>query len=207
MNEIILRKEAKSLGLKKYFTGKMCKYGHIAERQVQDGKCIECRDLYYKNNKDMYRKSSAAYKKRNPLKIKEQWQNYYQRDAVKKARSKYYKDYYIKNEETIVKRKKQWYIENPRYNKQYRECNPSKISLLIRQYLQSKKCATPRWYESELIKRIYLKRNELSKLWNIVLHVDHIIPLQGKNVCGLHCWDNLQLLEASLNSRKSNKLI
>ncbi len=68
----------------------------------------------------------------------------------------------------------------------------------------SEKAASPGWYETNLIKLLYLKRDELSKLWGIQLHVDHIVPLQGKKVCGLHCWDNLQLLEAGINLSKHN---
>ena len=37
-------------------------------------------------------------------------------------------------------------------------------------------------------------------------HVDHIIPLKNSKVCGLHTQDNLQIIPAHDNLRKSNKL-
>lgn len=104
--------------------------------------------------------------------------------------------YYIKHKEKIERNR----IERG-YDKQFRERNPEKRL----KYMRRKKEAIPLWYETELVKQLYLKRDELSKLWGIQLHVDHIVPLHGKNVCGLHCWDNLQLLEASLNLSKNNK--
>jgi len=58
--------------------------------------------------------------------------------------------------------------------------------------------ATPRWANLEKIKEIYLNRP-------IGYHVDHIIPLINKNVCGLHVECNLQYLTASENQKKSNK--
>ena len=40
---------------------------------------------------------------------------------------------------------------------------------------------------------------------NILWEVDHILPLNGKLVSGLHVWNNLQVIPAIINRRKSNK--
>ena len=58
--------------------------------------------------------------------------------------------------------------------------------------------ATPSWADLEKIKEIYLNCPE-------GYQVDHIIPLQGKLVCGLHVENNLQYLTSEENRRKSNK--
>lgn len=67
------------------------------------------------------------------------------------------------------------------------------------------KQATPTWL-SELdelfIKEIYSLAVLRSEALGVEYHVDHIIPLHGKNVCGLHVPSNLQLLPASENLRK-----
>ncbi len=58
--------------------------------------------------------------------------------------------------------------------------------------------ATPKWANLEKIKHIY---KGCPKGW----HVDHVIPLRGRNVCGLHVETNLQYLPAHDNMSKSNK--
>jgi predicted nucleic acid-binding Zn-ribbon protein len=47
-----------------------------------------------------------------------------------------------------------------------------------------------------------VRRNRLT---GIEWHVDHIIPLKGKNVCGLHLWTNLAVIPKVENLRKGNK--
>lgn len=62
--------------------------------------------------------------------------------------------------------------------------------------------ATPRWLtqeQKEQLRLIYKNRPEGH-------HVDHIVPLKGKSVCGLHVPWNLQYLPAQLNLKKGNKL-
>ena len=68
--------------------------------------------------------------------------------------------------------------------------------------------ATPTWLTKELnnqMELIYKEAFERSDLENVKYHVDHIVPLQGGNVCGLHVPWNLQLLKADENWSKGNK--
>ena len=53
---LISRKQAAAEGKIKYFTGKPCKYGHIAERYVSVGTCVECNRLQAKKNQNKYKK-------------------------------------------------------------------------------------------------------------------------------------------------------
>lgn len=59
--------------------------------------------------------------------------------------------------------------------------------------------ATPAWADKAMINKVY----EKSKCFGMA--VDHIVPIMSKIVCGLHVWDNLQLLEKGENSAKSNR--
>ena len=67
--------------------------------------------------------------------------------------------------------------------------------------------ATTAWADMEYIKDLYKNCAEASNIFSCIgikFHVDHIIPLQNELVCGLHTPDNLQILEASENCKKSN---
>jgi hypothetical protein len=70
------------------------------------------------------------------------------------------------------------------------------------------KNATPVWLTDEQkqdMTCMYALAKKFEKLCNTIYHVDHIVPLAGKDICGLHVPWNLQLLPASINIAKSNK--
>ena len=67
---------------------------------------------------------------------------------------------------------------------------------------------TPAWVDSEelwLIKEVYALATLRTKMTNITWSVDHIVPLQGKLVSGLHTISNLQVIPAIMNSAKNNR--
>jgi hypothetical protein len=82
---------------------------------------------------------------------------------------------------------------------QWRTKNKTLVNLSTALRRRRIRQATPRWANKEKIKEIYLTAIGLG------LEVDHIIPLHGDIVSGLHVECNLQLLSKSENSAKGNK--
>lgn len=66
-------------------------------------------------------------------------------------------------------------------------------------YRESRVIATPAWADMSAIRSVYVEATAKD------LHVDHIVPLKGRNVCGLHVSWNLQLLTAFENRSKLNR--
>jgi hypothetical protein len=65
--------------------------------------------------------------------------------------------------------------------------------------------STPKWADLNAIKTEYQLAKWCSDVTGELYHVDHIVPLKGKMVCGLHVHWNLQVLPAKINLQKGNK--
>lgn len=90
-------------------------------------------------------------------------------------------------------RKKVWYEENKHTN-HYKALSNARGAKRRAAKLQ----ATPEWADIEKIREFYLECPEGH-------HVDHVVPLQGELVCGLHVLENLQYLTVEENLKKGNK--
>lgn len=67
------------------------------------------------------------------------------------------------------------------------------------------KRATPAWANAFFIKEAYELASLRTKMTGVVWHVDHIVPLQSKRVCGLHWEGNFQVITQKENSAKGNR--
>lgn len=66
--------------------------------------------------------------------------------------------------------------------------------------------ATPMWANKKAIQAIYEEARQRTLELGIAHEVDHIVPIQGNKVCGLHVEHNLQILTKSENIRKHARL-
>lgn len=180
------RKEAQETKATHYYTGLPCKYGHIAPRKTK-GTCMECLKVEWKESND----------KRALLPKTE---------ASKNAGKKYYA-----NNKDVVKLRA---LSRPpedviKYRETWKKANPEIVLANDKHRRTKHKQATPKWLTQEhktQIKQFYLDAMLVSKTTGIPYAVDHIIPLRGKLVSGLHVPWNLAVITREENSKKSNKI-
>lgn len=178
--EIISRKRAKELGYKYYYTGKPCKHGHIDFRYTSIGKCLSCvkeqRSRWKNENREHLKRLHREWAKRNP----------------EKRRQKYQK--WVENNRKKVRELKKPHSKNWKYK------NRNALAEHAAKRRAIKANAMPSWLSEE-------DKNKIKQMYKNCpkgYHVDHIIPLQGKGVCGLHVPWNLQYLPERENLVKNS---
>ena len=168
MIKLITRKEAKSQGLTRYFTGKPCVHGHVDERKVANKTCVVCSHIAVAKSKakkpEKYNEINQGWAKRNPDKVR----------AI--------------------------------HLKRNRE-NPARRNLWTANYRSAKDARQPPWLNAGHLFEMESIYNYCAALRSAGLdyHVDHIVPLRGDNVSGLHVPWNLQVITGAENMSKGNR--
>jgi hypothetical protein len=183
------RKEAKQKGASHYFTGEPCKYGHIAPRKTK-GACVECLKIEWK-------KASSNRQ--------EYFQNYNREEKVKGKKH----DWYLANRQQVIDRANIRPSAIKRgYQKTWKERNPTWVRADTKARRRKHRQATPPWLtrkQKSEIRQLYQIAITMTKTTGEPYVVDHIIPLRGEDVCGLHVPWNLRVVTREENLRKSNK--
>lgn len=86
----------------------------------------------------------------------------------------------------------------------YKAANPSKVQALGAKRRAAKLRRTPPWVDLQKIQKIYEEARVMTLMLGEPWHVDHVIPLCGRRVSGLHVHTNLQLLPGVENLKKLN---
>lgn len=174
--------EAIATGLKHYFTGRPCKRGHIALRPVKTGMCSVCSaensQQYREEFGDKHRACSRAWYQKNIERAR--------------AKSKWYHDNLDPEEKRRVRR-------------EWKKANRAYCTFESRTGAQARRKRLPAWAALDAIREFYEVAAEMTAKTGEQWHVDHVIPLRGKLVSGLHVHTNLQLLTAQENLRKHAK--
>ena len=181
------RKEAVLAGAKFYFTGEPCVRGHIALRKTK-GSCVEC--------------------------VKEDWAVDNERRKGKpktEAAIAAGRRYYEKNREAVIARASARPAEEKRRNRaEYKDRNVDVVRADTSVRKRRHREATPKWLTKEerlQMRDLYVQARKMTGLTRERYVVDHIVPLRGEEVCGLHVPWNLRVITQDENLKKSNKLV
>lgn len=191
--------------------------------------CISARwKKYAEENVDKLKQRTEEFntkrrqeRKDNPEKVRQEARELYQNN--KEKRKLLDKNYRERHAEAIkIRRKKQrethkvnislryklWRSKNLEAIKQKVRNNAGYHAAISARRRAAKLKATPNWLNAEQlneIKLLYLFVAARRNITGLDLEVDHIVPLQGENVCGLHVPWNLQVLTAAENASKGNR--
>ena len=198
--DIIKLSDARLLGLRHYYTGLPCIRGHVSIRQVKGAACLECKkEQQYERMKDPLKRAkhnvavtaSQTKRRKNDISFRirdneyrKSWTAFKMQDPIYRAKC------------------------NSRAE-ELRKANPIKHREKVARRKLAKIQRVPAWLsklDSNSIKGIYAMRDWMNlTMFGIKYEVDHIIPIRGTRVSGLHVPLNLQIIKSHNNSIKGNQ--
>ena len=143
----------------------------------------------------------------NPEKVRAAQKRHYA--ANKDEKADYQRKYRSANRQKVYEWHAVYYKENKERiserNKAWSQDNVGKANAKTARYYAAKMHRTPPWANRKKIERIYELAAWTSRITGEQFEVDHVIPLQGNNVSGLHVENNLQVIPRSENRVKNNR--
>lgn len=174
-----------------------------AYRSANSERLLADKARYYRENREVLLTAREAYRQQNPDAHKIWSEKNRESIAARKAK------WHAENRDKIAEGRRERYAKHPErfqgYSKKYAAKNPHAVAAFAATRRSRKLRATPSWANLEKVGEFYESAEGLRMLTGEWYHVDHIVPLQGKTVCGLHNEFNLQILPAIENIRKGNK--
>jgi hypothetical protein len=166
------------------------------------GACVECAKATLRRSRAANPERTKAQKKKDYAKSK---LNPVAVENKRVAQSRYYE----RNKQKILSFCQDWRARHPgiqrEYSKVFRETNPGAKNADTARRRSDKLRRTPDWLSDDdkwMIRQAYELAAIRTRLFGFSWHVDHILPLRGKRVSGLHVPTNLQVIPAEENIRK-----
>jgi len=200
------RQDALDRGCLYYFTGKPCKYGHIAKRYTSIHRCVECVREYKANNPEYCKEKNAVYRDRNRTILREKGLAYYYNniDACKER----WQNWYANNKKKKREANRIWWQKNAQWNRERLrtryQADPERFAQYQRQRRARKQNAEGHHSKEDVQKILLSQSNKCANCYSELVNyeIDHIMPLAlgGSN------WPcNIQILCPSCNKKKSAK--
>ena len=200
----LARQEAKALGLPTCYGSPCSKHPELEGFRRVSGACVECSKAHLRTSRAANPERTKAQQQKDRIKLRQNPAFVTKKRAIDVA-------YRAANKAQCRATIEAWSARNPEkikaYAKKTKALNSGRVLAHTVKRRLAKIKRTPVWLTSDdhwMIEQAYELAAVRTKMFGFVWHVDHIVPLQGKLVSGLHAPNNLRVIPGAENIRKSN---